>query len=120
VQHGFPDDKADVVWDAIALNTCFGIALRKGPVVALTHLGAGADFLGTRLADVGPRRVAEIVAEYPRLDFLASATDLFVECARRSPQWVPGAFLEIVTRSHAPDLRVPDWTNLLAQSPWNE
>src|SRR5262245_19751112 len=62
VERGLPDEKADVVWDAIALNTSFGIALRKGPEVALTHLGVSADFLGTRLADVSSERVAEIVA----------------------------------------------------------
>ena len=54
VEHGLPDDKADIVWDAIALNTSFGIALRKGAEVALTHLGASADFLGTRLAGEFP------------------------------------------------------------------
>src|SRR5262245_63592863 len=71
VEHGLPDEKADVVWDAIALNTSFGIALRKGAEVALTHLGASADFLGTRLADVNPHTVAQIVEEYPRRNFLA-------------------------------------------------
>lgn len=120
VEHGFPNNKADIVWDAIALNTSFGIALRKGPEVALTHWGASADFLGTRLADVGPQRVAQIVGEYPRRDFLASSTSLFVGCARRAPQWVPGTLLEIVAHSHAPDLRVPTWADLLAQSPWKE
>src|SRR5262245_6481858 len=63
-EHGPPDDKADIVWDAIALNTSFGIALRKGSEVALTHLGASADFLGTRLADIGPRTVDQILNEY--------------------------------------------------------
>ena len=37
------------MWDAIALNTSFGIALRKGPEIALTHLGVTADFLASRL-----------------------------------------------------------------------
>lgn len=120
VEHGLPAEKADVVWDAIALNTSFGIALRKGPEVALTHLGASADFLGTRLADVGSQTVARIVEEHPRQDFLASAARLFVACARRAPQWVPGTFLEMVAHSHAPDLRVPTYADLLAQSPWKD
>lgn len=120
LEHGLPDNKADIVWDAIALNTSFGIALRKGPEVALTHLGASADFLGTRLADVGPQSVAQIVGDYPRQDFLASATRLLVGCARHTPQWVPGTFLEMVAHSHAPDLRVPNWADLLAHTPWKE
>jgi len=120
VEHGLDQKKADVVWDAIALNTSFGIALRKGPETALTHLGVTADFLGTRLDAVGPERVAQIVREYPRQALLSSATDLLVNCARRKPQFVPGTFLEIIVHSHAPDLRVPTWTDFLAQTPWKE
>jgi hypothetical protein len=120
VEKGLDARKAEVVWDAIALNSSFGIALRKGPETALAHLGVTADFLGTRLADVGPARVAEIVREYPRPAFISSATNLLVACARRKPQFVPGTFLEIVVHSHAPDVRVPTWTDLLAQSPWKE
>jgi hypothetical protein len=119
-EHGLPEQKADIVWDAIALNTSFGIALRKGPETALTHLGVTADFLGTRLADVGAERVAQIVEEYPRPAFLSSCTDLLVDCARRKPQFVPGTFLEMVVHSHAPDVRVPTYADLLAQSPWKE
>ncbi|HEY6930268.1 MAG TPA: HD domain-containing protein, partial [Thermoanaerobaculia bacterium] len=120
VERGLDEKKADVVWDAIALNSSFGIALRKGPETALTFLGVSADFLGTRLPDVGPERVEQIVSEYPRLDLISSATDLLVKCARRKPQFVPGTFLEVVVHSHAPDLRVPTWADLLAQSPWKE
>ena len=120
VEHGLPEVKADVVWDAIALNTSFGIALRKGPEIALAHLGVSADFLGTRLADVSSATVAQIVREYPRPDFISSATNLLVRCARRKPQFVPGTFLEMVVHSHAPDVRVPTYADLLAQSPWKE
>ena len=120
VEHGLPETKADVVWDAIALNSSFGIALRKGPETALTFMGVTADFLGTRLPDIGPERVAQIVSEYPRPAFITSATDLLAECARRKPQFVPGTFLEIIVHSHAPDVRVATWADLLAQSPWKE
>jgi hypothetical protein len=120
VEHGLHEAKADVVWDAIALNTSFGIALRKGPEIALAHLGVSADFLGTRLADVSSETVAQIVREYPRPDFISSATNLLAGCARRKPQFVPGTFLEMVVHSHAPDVRVPTWADLLAQSPWKE
>jgi len=120
VEQGLDARKADVVWDAIALNSTFGIALRKGPETALAHLGVSADFLGTRLDGVGPERVAQIVEEYPRPAFIASATNLLVACARRKPQFVPGTFLEIVVHSHAPDVRVPTFADLLAQSPWKE
>ena len=120
VEQGLDARRADVVWDAIALNSTFGIALRKGPETALAHQGVLADFLGTRLDDVSSERVAQIVSEYPRLNLLSSATNLLAECARRKPQFVPGTFLEIVVHSHAPDVRVPTFADFLAQSPWKE
>ena len=118
VHHGLEGKKADVVWDAIALNTSFGIALRKGTQVALAHLGVTADFLG--LADVSAERVSQIVSEFPRPAFIATATNLLVKCARRKPQFVPGTFLEMVVHSNAPDLRVPTFADFLAPSIWKE
>jgi HD domain len=117
VEHGLAEPRADVVWDAIALNTTFGIALRKGPETALAHRGVTADFLGS---DVDAERVAQIVEEYPRPAFISSWTKLATNCARRKPQFVPGTFLEMVVHSHAPDVRVPTFADLLAQSPWKE
>ena len=117
VEHGLAEGKADVVWDAIALNTTFGIALRRGPETALAHRGVTADFLGT---DVDADRVAHIVEEYPRPAFISSWTNLAADCARRKPQHAAGTFLELVVRSHAPDVRLPAFADLLAQSPWKE
>ncbi|HEX7252310.1 MAG TPA: HD domain-containing protein [Thermoanaerobaculia bacterium] len=120
IEHGLAEKKADVVWDAIALNTSFGIATRKGPEIALAHLGVSADFLSTLLADVSTERVSQIVSEYSRPAFIASATDLLVKCARRKPQFVAGTFLEMVVHSNAPDLRVPTFADFLAPSIWKE
>ena len=117
VDHGLPEEKADLVWDAIALNTTFGIALRKGPETALAHRGVTADFLGT---DVDAERIAQIVGEYPRPAFISSWTKLAVDCARRKPQYAAGTFLEMVVHSHAPDVRLATFADLLAQSPWKE
>ena len=70
--------------------------------------------------DRSSETVAQIVREYPRPDFISSATNLLVRCAQRKPQFVPGTFLEMVVHSHAPDVRVPTYADLLAQSPWKE
>ena len=39
-------ERADRVWEAIALHTSAGIASRMAAEIALVHLGAGLDFLG--------------------------------------------------------------------------
>jgi UTP:GlnB (protein PII) uridylyltransferase len=35
LEHGLSDEKAEIVWDAIALHTSIGIAVRKQPEIAL-------------------------------------------------------------------------------------
>lgn len=49
LEQGLSDEKAEIVWDAIALHTSIGIAIRKQPEIALVHLGATADLLGSGL-----------------------------------------------------------------------
>ena len=44
--HGLSDEKAETVWDAIALHTSPEIAERKGPEVALVQLGTACDMMG--------------------------------------------------------------------------
>ena len=69
VEHGLPEGKADVVWDAIALNTSFGIALRKGLQQGLFNLGADRHrrhsaptkrVLAKRLQDIEQMNIARL------------------------------------------------------------
>ena len=69
LEHGLPDEKAEIVWDAIALHTSLGIASRKQPEIALVCLGASADVLGERIADIPPETVEQVIDVYPRLCF---------------------------------------------------
>ena len=40
---GLSEERAEIVWDAIALHTSIGIANRKRPEVALAYAGIGID-----------------------------------------------------------------------------
>jgi hypothetical protein len=66
-------ERADRVWEAIALHTSAGIASRMAAEIALVHLGAGLDFLGLGLDQVPPQLLEEILTSYPRLNFKSSA-----------------------------------------------
>jgi len=60
LKHGVSEQKAELVWDAIALHTSIGIASRKQPEVALVQVGASMDVGGFRLKDL-PRETVEQV-----------------------------------------------------------
>ncbi|HEY2497808.1 MAG TPA: HD domain-containing protein [Candidatus Angelobacter sp.] len=45
-QHQVSPERADLVWEAIALHTSTGISSRMAAEIALVHLGAGFDLFG--------------------------------------------------------------------------
>ncbi|MGT2489191.1 HD domain-containing protein [Methylobacterium oryzae CBMB20] len=51
-EHDYPADKAELVWDAIALHSSADIADRREPEVALVHFGAHVDVMGLRLDEI--------------------------------------------------------------------
>jgi hypothetical protein len=92
--HVYPAEKIEVVWDAIALHTVAGIAAYKGPEVVLVNLGAAADAVGRRIADLDPGFIRELIEEFPRLDFPNEWLRTLVEYVRKNPSRTGGTFLE--------------------------
>ncbi len=45
LEHRLPDEKAEIVWEAITLHTSLGIASRKQPEIALVCLVVGQDLI---------------------------------------------------------------------------
>jgi len=85
LKHQVAPERADRVWEAIALHTSAGIASRMATEIALVHLGAGLDFLGLGIDQVPPQSLEEILTSYPRLNFKSAFRDLLVEHCRRNP-----------------------------------
>ena len=84
-RHQVTQDRADLVWKAIALHTSPGIPTRLAGEIALVHLGAGLDFLGLGLDQVPPQVVEEMLEKYPRMNFKAKFRNLLVEHCRHNP-----------------------------------
>lgn len=101
---GLQRQRAETVWEAIALHTSAGIAERRRPEVALTRAGITTDF--GRAADTVPVDLATTIhAAYPRLDMARALTDAVVAqagcCAAAAPAYsLPGELLR--ERSVAP------------------
>jgi hypothetical protein len=83
--HQVPPQRAERVWEAIALHTSTGIANRMADEIALVHLGAGLDFLGFGLDQMPTEVVAAVIEIYPRMNFKAEFRELLVEHCRRNP-----------------------------------
>jgi HD domain len=114
----YPSDKADLVWDAIALHTSAGItAYWKAPEVVLVHLGAIADVVGAGVADLDPGFVRELIEEFPRLDFPNEWLRTLIEQVRRKPALACGTYLGHVGREHVPGFMCPSVAEGLNTNP---
>ena len=82
---GLAPARAEVVWDAIALHTSGGIAVRKRPEIALTHLGMEADLLGWHAEQIPVGLGRDIHHAYPRLDIGSVVTETITDQVRRRP-----------------------------------
>ena len=83
-KHRVSPERADLVWEAIAVHTSTGIASRMAAEIALVHLGAGLELFGLGLDHVPPQVIEEVLDKYPRLDFKAEFRKLLVKHCRRN------------------------------------
>ncbi|MEI2579921.1 HD domain-containing protein [Scytonema sp. PRP1] len=120
LEHGLSDEKAEIVWDAIALHTSLGIASRKQPEIALVHLGASADVLGLRISDISSETVEQVIEAYPRLGFKIAMTELLVSQIKRKPQTAAFTWLAEVGRCCIHGFASPNWNDMLNSSSFAE
>lgn len=120
LEQRYPNERADAVWDAIALHTSVGIADRKRPEIALVHQGASADVIGLRLDELPMDRVEQVLAALPRLDFKRAIVDAFVDTVQANPGSAVHTFTMDLARACVPDFACPTFPELIAAAPFGE
>lgn len=118
---GLAAEKLPVLWDAVALHTSVGIANRKQPEVAITHLGVSADITGHAREQLPADLVAAVHEQYPRCDLGYALTELIVDQARLDPAKAgpltfPGHLLEL----HTSVGTATTWFDVLAGAGWGD
>lgn len=122
-KHQVSPERADLVWEAIALHTSPGIATRMAAEIALVHLGAGLELLGLGLDQVPPKVVEEVLDKYPRLNFKAEFRNLLVEHCRRNPAAQVLNWTDDVARTAGCTLHgqpIPTASQLMSAAPFDE
>jgi hypothetical protein len=117
--HSVSTDRAQKVWDNIALHT-WDINLFRDDTSRITQLGIAHDVVGIPGAKLDPADVAELLRRYPRLNFnhhfyAALEHDL------DSKQPYPHAFhpCSRIAHNRSP-LEIADLSSLQASAPFNE
>jgi len=117
LQHGLPRDKAEVVWDAIALHTSNGIASCKQPEIALVQIGASMDVGGFRQEDLEPEVVEQVLDVYPRLDCGPAILELILAQVKRKPQVVAFTWMSEIGRCHIHGFACPTIADVIQNNP---
>lgn len=117
--NGYATEKAELVWDAIALHSSAGIADRKQPEIALIYLGAHVDVMGLNLQEITPALVDDTLALYPRLGMKAAFTQAIAEVARKKPHIAIGTGLGDVARRHIHGFDCPNVCDLIDHAPFD-
>jgi hypothetical protein len=123
MKHQLSPERAELIWQAIALHTSPGIPTRLAGEIALVHLGAGLDFLGLGLDQVPPVLVEEMLEKYPRMNFKAEFRNLLVEHCRQNPASQVLTWTDDVARPAGCTLHgqpIPTASQMMSAAPYEE
>jgi hypothetical protein len=120
LQRGYDPQKAEVLWDAIALHTTISIALRKSPESALLCMGVTADVAGFNLELLEKPQIEAILAEYPRLGMNQALLQVMVQYIRTHPQVVPLTWMADIAREFVPEVPCPSFLQVVQAGPFKE
>ncbi|WP_394824741.1 HD domain-containing protein [Pendulispora albinea] len=123
LERGASERTAALIWDAIALHTSVGIAHLKEPEVALVHLGAGLDVVGSpgnpatvTVRDFPEKTMSDILETLPRLGLIKGLPALFAKILEKKPHTAYFNMMADVARKHVPGFHEPTLTEVMAAS----
>jgi hypothetical protein len=115
-----PPERADLVWDAIALHTNVAIASRKAPEIAMVSLGAVMDAAGVNLNALAADDVEAVLTAFPRLGFKQAAVETMIHLCEKKPiAQLLHPFAD-VGRRHLPGFSSPTIEDLMLAAPFSE
>jgi hypothetical protein len=118
LQHGFSDEAATTVWEAIALHTTPGIPQRMGPEIAATNLGVLTDVLGFGFDQFDRELLDEVTARHPRGDFKNGFVKAFHDGLKHRPDSTYGTVNADVLEHFEPTFKRGSMVERIVGSPW--
>lgn len=117
---GYPEEKIEIVWDAIALHSTLGIPQRKQPEIALVQFGAGIDVgaIPTELIDC--KTIDEVIDQYPRINFKKLMLKRVGEVIARKPETTMHNFTADVAAQHVDGFERLDFCHMMHCSAFDE
>ncbi|MBF6239437.1 HD domain-containing protein [Nocardia otitidiscaviarum] len=118
--HGIADERADLVWTAIALHTTPEIPTRMAPEIALVTAGVELDVLGIGYHDISAEQRAAVVAAHPRPDFKRRILAAFTDGIAHRPATTFGNVKADVLERFSPGFTRTNFVAVIEGSAWPE
>ncbi|MBF6180334.1 HD domain-containing protein [Nocardia otitidiscaviarum] len=118
--HGIADQRADLVWTAIALHTTPEIPTRMAPEIALVTAGVELDVLGIGYHDISAEQRAAVVAAHPRPEFKRRILAAFTDGIAHRPATTFGNVKADVLERFSPGFTRTNFVAVIEGSAWPE
>ena len=119
-ERGFPDRRAQLIWDLVALNSTPSIALHKEAEVAVGTMGIGLDYGGFGIESVPAADIAAIVDAFPRLEMKQRFSETCRHLVAMRPETSYDNFLRDFGERFVPGYRPISTVDLLMNAPFDE
>lgn len=117
---GWDGERAERVWDGVALNSTPSLALYKQPEVALCSAGTVLDWSGLGADKVPKGRLASILDAFPRLDMKRRFTAAVCGIVQTRPATTYDNFARDFGERFVPGYRAPSTVDYLLNAPFGD
>jgi hypothetical protein len=117
--HGMNADRAEIVWDGIAMH-CLAICQYKRPEIAMVGEGVGVEILGPDPAQISQSQIDQVLAAFPRLGFKKQFTKSCADAIRRHPRTAGRTFMRDIAERNLPDYKPRNFCDAMEQAPFKE
>lgn len=118
-EHAYAKDKIGTVWDGVAMHPS-PIGQFKQAEVALVGEGAGADAIEPDFSEIKKSDVAEIVKQFPRLEFKDAFIKTCAGVVRRHPRGAYNSFMRDIRERYVPEFHPANFCDRIAKAPFPE
>jgi hypothetical protein len=116
---GVVGQRAQLIWDSVALNSTPSIGLYKEPEVALCTAGICLDVVGLQYSRISAVEVRAIVDAFPRLGLKRKMTTCFCHMVEHAPETTYDNFLRDFGQRYVPGYAGPSSVDFVMNAPFD-
>jgi hypothetical protein len=117
---GFSGQRAQLIWDLVALNSTPSLALHKEPEVAVGTMGIGLDYGGFGIEAIPTANIELILRAFPRLKMKQRFAETCCRRVTAAPETSYDNFLRDFGERFVPGYKAMSTVDLLMNAPFEE